>query len=486
LVAAVLCAGADDDGGARRTYRLAEELLSGGRVEQAYEAFRQVADGYPASDLADDALLAIARRTFDPASPEALSRADVEGAGVASEALLQLLRRHPSADRAAEAGYLLGLARMVPGSPDYDLDEAFAAFHRVITVHPGSAFVGAARRGCALAELGMGRPESALLHLERLLLEQPSGPLADRARLDAAAAWAWLGDAWQAVHALEEVRGGGAEPGAGEEALDALTRLRRFDLAGLARPAPFALDASYPPSVVDVGVASDIAVDGGGALHVLSDDGRVSLRIDPQGTNVDLRPVQEATGLFRAPGGAIGWAAADGARVAGGAIRFRAAEERLAPLVAVAAMPDGSWVAVDERGRGALRFAPDGTFRSALPVAGRAVDVAVDRWGRIWVLDAKERVVRAFTTGGAAGTTIRAAVDGPQIQAPTGLAVDEGSHVLVLDPKANAVFAFAADGAPLGVLPLGGSVRDARALAVDRSGALLIVDGKARRVRRFQ
>ena len=486
LVPAAVSVTLATDAAALRTYRLAEELLRGGRTDQAIEAFGRVVDGYPDSSVADDALLQLARQAFAPNAPEDLSAADVAGALEAIPLLERLLREHPSADRAPAAGYLLGLARMVPGSPAHDLDEAFAAFHEVITIHPGSSLGPHARRGCAAVEMAMDRPGRALVHLEHLFLGWPPGALTDRARLDAADAWIRLEAPEQAMPLLLAVRSRGSQAVLREEALDALSRLLRLDVPGLDRGSFFRLDAAYPPSEVDLGPATSIAVDGAGRLHVLTGGGRTWMKIAADGTVAERGEVREARCLFRDSGGMVGWADAAQLHTAAGTVTLGGHKRRLSPLAAVAVAPDGSFVGVDERGREVRRFGPDGSFRDVLATTGRAVDVEVDRRGRIYVLDARQRVVRTFHPDGSPGPGI-----GPDgLLGPVDLAVDDSYHVFVLDAKAGAVLVFGREAnllARIGPqLPTPGALREARALAVDRSGAVVVLDGKGRRVRRFR
>ena len=128
FVLAVPVVAADSD---ERSFLHAESILREGKNEEARKAFQRVVDGYPDSSLADDALYRLATMDFDVIEINELTRRHARGAGEAFPLLENIRTDYGESDRAADARYLQGLAHMVPGSRQYDLDRAFAAFREV-------------------------------------------------------------------------------------------------------------------------------------------------------------------------------------------------------------------------------------------------------------------------------------------------------------------------------------------------------------------
>jgi len=471
-----------------RTFGLAEELLREGREEQALEAFTKIVEGFPASALADDALFQMARRSFTPESPDDLGRADAQGAQAARPLLERILRDYPEGDRAADAGYVLGLIRMVPGSPTYQLDEAFAAFRGVATVHPDAVAVPAALRGSALAEMGMGRPGRGLIYLERVLLEAPTGALADRARLNASDAYLRLGMPREALVALRPLRLPGADPACAAAALDQMTLLLRLHAPAPGPEARFRSDPDYPTEVLDLEQSSAMAYDAEGVLHLLASSGKSVTRLSQDGRLLGRQEIDGGRSLYRGTGGRVGWASEEAIHPGAGAATPVVSDE-LRGIVAVAEVPDGSFFVLGGGGKELLHFGPDGSSLGRVAELERGVDLETDRRGYVHVLDDRARTVTSYLSDGTRLRVVGPVGDGFDLGSPVDIAVDDGFHLFVLDGKTHEVLAFDGQGGLIARIhperqgPV--SVRDARALAVDPAGAVFVFDGRSRQVRRF-
>ena len=155
------------------------------------------------------------------------------------------------------------------------------------------------------------------------------------------------------------------------------------------------------------------------------------------------------------------------------------APEVLRDLRAGAVDPLGVWVLVDANLGWVVRFDPTGRYLSTVYAEQRGediVDVAVDRRGRLWLLDRDgDRVLRFGLDGVPEGT-----VASGEWRRPEALTVDAIGNFYVLDRDAKTVDVFGPDGTltlRLGpVLPDGTELRSPRDLAVDDSGRLYLAD----------
>ncbi len=474
---------------AERSFLHAEGILREGKTQEARDAFQRVVQSYPDSSLADDALYRLATMDFHPAGMDELTRRHVRGAAEAFPLLENIRSDYGQSDRAADARYLQGLAHLVPGSKDYDLDRAFAAFREVVDVHPDSAAVPGALRATAVVELRAGRPGRALLYLERLLLEHPSHPEALRGRLDAADAYLRLAQVREALVRLAPLQA--ASGPEAEAALDLGTLLTSLDLA---KPSGVRAPRSAPDFLhakASLRSATSMAVDGQGRLHVLTDNGKRILRLNDAGDFEEDRAVQNARALFREAGGAIGWASADTLYLSSGTVKpHRPSGNSTKPvndMVQVAVGADGTFFVLEGRGTEVLWLNGDGRFRKLVAEPGKAVDLALDRRGWVYILDAKTREVLVRGPDGRDRGNMKLSEGPVRVQMPRALAVDDAYHVYVLDGKTKDILILGDAGRLLARLHAdpdsAEAIRDPKVFTVSSNVALLVYDARARVVR---
>ncbi len=477
---------------AERSFRHAEGILREGKTQEARDAFRRVVQSYPESPLADDALYRLATMDFHPAGLDELTRRQMRGAAEAFPLLENIRSDYAESDRAADARYLQGLAHLVPGSKEYDLDRAFAAFREVVDVHPDSAAAPGALRAIAAVELRAGHPGRALLYLERLLLEHPSHPETRRARLDAADAYLRLGLVREALVRLAPLQA--ASGPESEAALDLGTLLTTLDIA---KPSGVRAPQSVPDFLHAEGSlrsATSMAVDGQGRLHVLADNGKKILRLNAAGGIEEERAVQNARVLFREPGGAIGWASADTLHLSSGTVNpHRPSGNSTRPvndMIRVAVGVDGTFFVLESRGTEVLWLNGDGRLRALVAEPGKAVDLALDRQGRVYILDARTREVLVRDPDGRDRGSMELSEGPARVQMPRALAVDDAYHVYVLDGKTKDVLILGDAGRLLARLHTdpdsAKAMRDPKTFTVSNSGALFVYDARARVVRSFR
>lgn len=474
---------------AERSFLHAEGILHEGKTQEARDAFRRVVQSYPESPLADDALYRLATMDFHPAGMDELTRRHVDGAAQAFPLLENIRSDYGESDRAADARYLQGLAHLVPGSKAYDLDRAFAAFREVVDVHPESTAAPAALRATAAVELRSGHPGRALLYLERLLLEHPAHPESQRARLDIAHAYLRLGLVREALVRLAPLQAGSGPEA--EAALDLGTLLLSLDIA---KPSGLRASRDVPGFLHAEGSlrnATSMAVDGRGRLHILADNGRNILRLDAAGGIENERAVQNARVLFREPGGTIGWASADTLHLSTGTLHpVDVSGKALNDMTQVAAAADGTFLVLEGRGTEVLWLNANGRFRKLVAEPRRAVDLALDRQGWVYILDARTREVLVREPNGRDRGRMQLSADPARVQTPLALAVDDAYHVYVLDGKTKDILVLGDAGRLLARLHTdpdsAEALRDPRVFTVSNSGALLVYDARARVVRSFR
>jgi DNA-binding beta-propeller fold protein YncE len=77
-------------------------------------------------------------------------------------------------------------------------------------------------------------------------------------------------------------------------------------------------------------------------------------------------------------------------------------------------------------------------------------------------------------------------IQGVEMRNPESLAVDDADNVYILDRSLGLVYILDRKGKPLGTFSFGETVRDSFAIAVESSGALLVVDRRQKTVYRYQ
>jgi tetratricopeptide (TPR) repeat protein len=106
---------------ARRQYESGLEFLRAGKHAEALKDFEAVVDIYPASSVADEALLAIARFQLDVQRNPVAAQATAES----------LLKKFPASDSVAMSYVVAGQATVAKGLTPGNVDAALASFDRV-------------------------------------------------------------------------------------------------------------------------------------------------------------------------------------------------------------------------------------------------------------------------------------------------------------------------------------------------------------------
>jgi tetratricopeptide (TPR) repeat protein len=493
-----------------RLYEHAGRLLQEGRPELALDEYRRLADSYPQSDFADDALLAIAEQIYSVTGVDGLGR----GAGAELEEAFRLFDRvrrdHPQGNAAPAALLRMALLRLEPGAPRHDPEQSRALLRSLCETYPESEWAGEARLALAYVGRRAGPPSRVVADLQPFFENLAASPLAPRAHL-------WRGDAFEALgrraralesyQALREGAPRSAEAGWAQGRALLLVR-RTLAAQGAAR---LVEDASLQAQLDPIRAASAVLASAQGWIWVLEAEGRSLLRLDPRGRLLDRReldaPARVAFDAFdqaaivengRLRLGKRSWsltrpAAATGAAPAGGAPGAAqpggaAASAALMPAAAPLPRLDGSWWIVDERGRSVLEFDRGLAFRrSVWSLEGGSIERARQGAGdTAWLLDPRGgRLIRLSAAGEAKAVDL---AGGPSdLRDPVDLAVDPLGAAWVLDAGRRGAAVFSPAGEYEGFVPFPSTLARAnpQAFDIDSGGAFVVFDGRGRRLVRL-
>lgn len=391
----------------------------------------------------------------------------------------------PAAALFAEADALLRMG---------DGEAALDSLERLLARFPASDYPDLTWRVAALVRRGelywrRSRPELALADWTHVVDFEPASSWTSRARLGlgvaALAAGDWLGAADQLQRVVIAAENGAidADAGSADEARRRLGLIDRFRVRPATGVAPWqrARELRSGPASFDRPVA--VAAAGDGQLLVIDEGLPAVLLMDSNQAsatrlnyNEHSRPWWGADGLPYLPTRRAGVIALGGARVG-----FLATEAgrpvQLKALEAGGRTPGGEWYLLDADPPRVMAFGAAGAYLGRVTSGSETpVDLAVDSFGRLYVLD------------GASGAVIRYAADSSREgtvaardwRRPEAVAVDGLGNIYVLDRDARTIDVFDADGSRLWsggpALPGGVQLRSPRDLDVDGIGRIYVAD----------
>lgn len=467
---------------ARRWYNSGLRFMRDGRPGEALKDLQRVADVYPTSSVADDALLAIAEyQLADNADP-----------GAARTVVEALIAKYPAADTAPMAYVLAGRVGLAESEAVEGIDQALANFERVRTLFPRAPAVAASLTYAGDAQRIARRAPEAVRFYRQAAAEYPRAPWTAQALLGLAAAEVADAQPLKALEALSQLQATFAGTPAAAIARDRATILYRLHLRAPAAPAFAPTERLITGAGGRLDDVDAVAVGADGAVIVLQRDG--ASRFEADGRLRDGARAVEARALAVRPDGQVVVAARAGLQLLGGALlplavgRSDGAARPVENLRAVAVSRTGQYLVADGETRTILRFSPEGKhvgmFASAdatrLAVNDVGTVAALDRTGRsVAVFDASGKPLGRVGSGG--GVTLQQAVD---------IAWDALGYLYVLDREAGAVSVFSP---ALQVVTtytvnqrLPGAFRRATSFAVDAAGRLFIYDDRAKSIRVHQ
>jgi TolA-binding protein/streptogramin lyase len=464
---------------ARRLLEEGREYREQGKLKQALDNFNIIINSFGKTEAVGQALLEIGRYRMEVDGDAASARAAFE----------QVARDHPQSDAAPGAYYYLGRLVFQRATTAAELEDALAQFSRVETLYPGSEWVPRALQAAAMVHRRAGRYEEALGLDRRVALEYPASDAAPRAQFETGQALALMRQPRQAMEEFQQVRNRFPDDPLAAKALERITALYR--LFGGAKPV-FTRDASF--SAGSGNLLKDVRallVDGDGALWIASNKTKSAARIGSSGTVEASLTAEDPRTLSLTPGGEVVVAARTAVRVGPRDIRrFSLPPEKpgdkaepLERILAAAVTPGGLVLVSDEKNDKVYRFDGKGVFQGTFPPRDttdrKVVRIVVDTEGAILLLDRDEKTVRVYDETGRLLRSI-----GPAgLRKPADVAVDAFRNVYVADEEGG-VSVFDPEGRPF--FTLGADLGKPTALALDRTGAVLVYDDRADAVVRYR
>jgi TolA-binding protein/sugar lactone lactonase YvrE len=490
---------AQDGGIVQKLYENALQLLRGGKTEEALKGFRQIYDSYANTPQAPDALYQAGSFYYPAMDLNDLGAATRDQIQKAFPLLDRIRSQYGTSSRAPEALYKLGLLALEPDNPKTSANEAYAAFTSVANVYPGSPLVADALFGAAMSQMRSGAYEAALEDFSNLLEQVPGFEDAPRAYLAFGYSQYRAGDYPRAMEDYQKVRDLFTGKPEGQVALERLTLLHRLRLLpSTGRAITYSLDPSFQGKLQNLGLrsVSSLAVAPDGTLLVADGKEGLALKVDSRGHPTGTTPFPGAQVVALDPRGSS-LVAGDGNILVG---------RKQQPLV----RPDSSssprpiretpGIAVDRDGR---IYVVDGKSDEVL-LFGRALDfhgpvfkstagdlgeMKVGFDNQIYILDTRDKSLSVILDGKPM-PGIRLGDPPASISEPVSIAVDElgdlyicdasAGRVVVLDPAGKRVLAtLGGDRGKSGILT-------PEKVEVDRQGRIYIYDRKADAILRFQ
>jgi TolA-binding protein len=491
-------ASATEEDVARRQLENGRANARRGNYKEALVDFKNVAETYARTSLADNALLEIARYYLDVAGDQKLAATAVD----------DIIKKYPLSDSAPDAYVMAGRIALAHSHQQADLDTALASFDRVSTLFPTAEAVPRALRMAGDTLWFAGRLDEALANLGRVDLEYPTSPAAAEAHLSAGRVLLSLGDPISAMDELQQVRNRWPNTPEAALALSRISLLHRLYVRSMTGPAwVVATDPVGPPKLESV---VGLAVVGGARLYwatesgvgaVTSTSGEImptvakprSLFLDTLGNLIVadsgvLRPMTGQPMLLMLP-------------------RSDGTQEALSKPDGVVQLSNSEYLVMDGNGKNIQRYDRAGTYKGPF-AASKADHLAINAVDEVAALDRDQKGVVLYDGQGKTVGKIPFKAAGYDLQNPQDLAYDAFGHLYVLDRGAIAVFspypaapAAAAPGAA--PAPAAGAPRlvnyrlvtlfaepekslagfhKALAFAVDQSGVVYVADDSVKRI----
>jgi TolA-binding protein len=466
---------------ARLRLESGREFLRRQDYGEALKDFQMVLQTFPATSVADDALLEIGRYQLETArDPQA-----------ADQTADTLLKQYPESDSAPMALVVKGRAALAMGRAPEQINAAVASFDRVPILYQGTDAVPQALYYAGEAARVGGRRDEAIERFGRLATQYPSSVWAARALLGSAAS---LVDAGQPIRAMEQLQQIRQQFPAEPEAATALewnTILYRLYVRAPAQPAYHFTPAGQPATKYrDV---RDMAMDRANTLHIATKTGIESLT--PEGAAGAPVPSREPRSIFFSGQNRLVTLHDEGALRDGDrpALVLAVADDdgRMKPLRLEAGVTTsfGELIVADREMRALLRFSPEGKLIGEFARQILARRLAITEMDDVAALDTDAKTVTVFGRDGKITARIPERGTGYQLRQPMDVGFDRLGHLYVLDRRALLVFA--PQGARLITtfsIPerTPGHFNNAEAMALDSAARLFVFDGRSSQVQVYR
>jgi TolA-binding protein len=482
LTAAAATATGQSTEAARRLYFDAEQAEQEGDLEAALEKYELVAQQFPDHDLADDALLRLARGRW------------LQGNVAAATEIIDRLKSNYQGSPGSAGAFVLEADMQVDRARGvHDLQDARETLELVPTLYGRSEYPTLEWRAQALMRTGevsilLGEVEKAAAAFLSAIEDEPASDWTADAQLGLATVLLRSGDWVSATEILQRVVDEAEEAGT-RPAVVAAAR-RRLSLAHrlVVRPSlgqrPWVGTRHLQVSGTQFKDPIGVAATENGWLTLIDEGIPLVIVVDPAGTPVQKLTAKEVRQPFFGPDGAACVTSKKSVMFPMSRLRedFSVPEgNEIKPLENLLSGTQGifgDWLILDEDKNQVFRFSSNGSYRDSVVGGDRSkpVDLERDYLGRIYVLDREaERVVRLGPDG--SGSVRVASGDWRR---PEAIALDELGNLYILDRDEKMVMVFNPAGQQIWAigpsLPGGIELRSPRDIAVDGQGRLYIAD----------
>ncbi len=475
--------GARDEDFARRQFDSGLSFMREGQYQEALKDFRAVADGFPTSSVADDALLQIAMYQLDVARDAAAAQTTVDA----------LLKGYPDAD-AAPMGYVLaGRLIALGGRSPNDIESALASFERVPRLFPSSDAVPAALYHAGETLRIARRPDEAIERLRRVSADYPRSIWAARATLASGHSLVQSGRVARAFEEIQRIRRQFPDTPEAATALDYNSLLYRLYIRPPAQPAYTFSGRFVGAQTLRLRDVIGLRMESSG--HVLvGHRGGVSI-LDPKGVIVREVASSDPSAFYIDELGRVAVVRESNLHPDGGQpIMIQAPEPNgrfhlVDQMPSVLQLSSGERLIADRRGKAVIRVTPDGEFVS------RFADIDTDRMALsrmedVAIVDRDSKNITIFDRDGAVLGRIPARGTGYQFDSPSDLAFDPLGHLFVADRGRGSVHVFGPGQRLLTTITAPGrepgAIQRPRAIALDQAGRLYLYDDSAQRIQVYQ
>jgi outer membrane protein assembly factor BamD (BamD/ComL family) len=465
---------------AKRTLDSGMAFYQRGDYKQALQDFQTVIGSFQNSEWVDEALLQVAKYYYEVEKNLEKCR----------ENLQRIQRELATSNSTPEAYYYLGYILSDSAVDVEQLRDGLANFERVARLFPDSDFADDALFQAGRVHTALKEYDAALEKLQMILLEYMDSNLRIESQFAIAENYMFKENMLQAMVEYQKVRNNYPAAPLADKALDRLTLLYRIYFSSQAGIPPYRKDTSFS---VRLGQTLDdpVYIEYQDGAFYLADRGldRV-FKFDTAGALLESSSV-------RRPGMVKAASRDDVTVLAERQLRGKTAitlvdksDERGEQMTSIEAFcrgPRGQYYVWDRRANFIQSYrtdlTPDRVYRGNEYRDVR--DMAVDRFGNLYVLDGKERRIVVYDPNGVRLKTIGPTVAGVELRDPKFIEVDEANNLYVLDRRNESVLVLGPDGNRLATLAFGDAVKDPRGLAVDSCGAILLADRKLRSVIRY-
>lgn len=471
-----------DEDFARRQYDSGLSFMRDRQYSEALKDFRAVADGFPRSTVADDALLQIAQYQLEVAR-------DIPAAQTTVDALL---KGYPDGDSAPMGYVVAGRLTIAQSRAAADVEAALASFERVPRLFPTSDAVPAALYFAGDTLRVARRAEEALDRFRRVTAEYPRSIWSARATLASGQSLVQSGRVPRAFEEIQRIRR--QFPGSPEAstALDFNTILYRLYIRPPDQPA-------YGFSGRFVGTANSRFRD---VVGLETDDrGQVLIGhragvsiFDPKGTMVREVASDGPSAFYRDEMGRVAVARGAVLHAEGGEPATIQAPDRenrfhlVDEMPSVGVLSTGERLVVDRKGQTVIRLSTSGQFVAHFAQIN-AERLTISDTDDVAILDRDRNITITDRDGATLGRIPRRGT-GYQFEAPADLAFDAVGHLYVLDRESAAVYIFGPGQRLLATITApgreAGSLQRPRALAIDGAGRLYVYDESSQRIQVYQ